>query len=291
MTHPPYQELSRSIKGKTALVTGASRGLGVHLARALAARGMKLAIAARSADALEHVKAELGSYGVAVQCIPIDISDRQALPALVDQVIDELGSIDVLVNNAGLDQCAVYSEFSPDDIAQVIDVNLTAPILLTRLVLPHMLARATGHVVNIASVAGLVGVAYNETYAATKHALVGFTRSLAATAEGEGWPIGFSCILPGFIADAGMYKAMQHHTGENAPILSGTSSPQKVAEEMVKAIEHDRLEVVVSTRPFRLLAVLLLWFPSATKWALRVTGSIGWFQAVARAKRQSPQDR
>jgi len=195
----------------------------------------------------------------------------------------------VLVNNAGLDQCAIYPECPVNNIEQIIDVNLTAPMLLTHKVLSHMLAQGSGHVVNIASVAGLMGVAYNEAYSATKHGLIGFTRSLAATAEGEGWPLGVSCILPGFITDAGMYEVMQRQTGGHAPILSGTSSPQEVAAQTVKAIECERLEVVVSKRPFRLLAVLLLWFPFATKWALRVTGSIGWFQVVARAKQSKQQ--
>jgi short-subunit dehydrogenase len=160
-------------------------------------------------------------------------------------------------------------------------------MLLTHMVLPHMLGRGEGHIVNIASVAGLVGVAYNEAYAATKHGIVGFTRSLAATAEGEGWPLGFSCILPGFIAEAGMYEDMKRQSGVRAPLLSGVSSPDKVVFETLRAIERERLEVVVNPTPFRPLVIFLLAFPRATKWLLRVSGSIGWFKAVASARRRA----
>ena len=280
----------RNLKGKTALVTGASRGIGAHLARALADRGMNLAIAARSAVDLQRVQGELELKGIQVLSVSIDVADPVALQAMVEQVLQAFGSIDLLVNNAGLDQCAIYPEFSRDKIQQIIDVNLTAPMLLTHMVLPHMLKQGEGHVVNIASVAGLVGVAYNEAYAATKHGIVGFTRSLAATAEGEAWPLGFSCILPGFIADAGMFVEMTSHTrGEGVP-LSGVSSLEKVCAETIKAIECDRLEVVVNPVPFRPLAIFLLLFPRATQWALRVTGAIGWFKAVAAGRREAPPD-
>jgi short-subunit dehydrogenase len=276
----------KKLKGKTALVTGASRGIGVYLARALADRGMNLAIAARSAGDLQKVKAELEQKGVKVLCVPVDMSDRAALPSLVDRVLGEFGSIELLINNAGMEKGAAYPDCPRDSVQQIIDVNLTAPMLLTHMVLPHMLAQREGHVVNIGSVAGLVGVAYNETYAATKHGIVGFTRSLAATAEGEGWPVGFSCILPGFIADTGIYKDMKRRSGTAAPRLSGTSSPHTVVAETLKAIERERLEVVVNPTPFfRALAVFLLLFPSVTRWALRLTGSIAWFKAAAGGRR------
>lgn len=277
----------KELKGKTALVTGASRGIGSALARALAARGMNVAVAARSADDLQRLKAELEPQGVKIQCTVIDLADRSGLQSLVERVVQEFGSIDLLINNAGLEQCAIYPEYPRESVQQIIDVNLTAPMLLTHLVLPQMLARGQGHVVNIASVAGLIGVAYNEAYAATKHGILGFTRSLAATAEGEGWPLAFSCILPSFVADTSMYDDMRRQSGVEAPLVSGVSTLDKVVDETLKAIEHERVEVVVSRSPFRLLAILLLLFPWAMRWALRMTGSIGWFKAVAAGKRKA----
>lgn len=279
----------RDLKGKTALLTGASRGIGVYLARALADRGMNLALVARSAEGLQKVKAELEPRGVKVLCVPTDVGDRAALEALVERVQVEFGTIDVLVNNAGLEQGEIYTEFSRDGIQQIIDVNLTAPMLLTHLVLPGMLKQGEGHVVNIASGAGLAGIAYNETYSATKHGLVGFTRSLVATAEGEGWPVGFSTILPGFVADAGMYEDMRAQTGMEAPALFGTSPPEKVATATLRAIEKDLLEVIVNPRPFRPIAIFLLLFPGRTKWFGRTSGAIAWFKAVVEQRhRQLP---
>ncbi|HEX4355773.1 MAG TPA: SDR family NAD(P)-dependent oxidoreductase [Polyangiales bacterium] len=279
----------RELKGKTALVTGASRGIGRHLAHALADRGMNLVLAARSAADLDEVKAALQSSGVRVLCVPTDVSDSAALEALVAAAIKEFDAIALLINNAGLEQGALYSDYPRESVQRIIDVNLSAPMLLTHMLLPQMIARREGHVVNIASVAGLVGVAYNEAYSATKHAMLGFTRSLAATAEGEGWPIGFSCILPGFVSSTGMYEDMKQQSGVAAPLLSGVSSPEQVVAATLRAVERDRLEVVVSPSPFRVLAIFLLLFPSATKWALRWTGSIAWFKAVANARRHRRQ--
>src|SRR5260221_1957908 len=155
----------KNLRGKTALITGASRGLGVHLARALADRGVHLALAARTASDLERIRAELAPKGVKVLCVPVDLTDRVALQSVVERVVAELGSIDLLINNAGLEQGALYTEYPRESLQRTIDVNLTAPMMLTSMVLPHMLARGEGHVVNIASVAGIVGVSYNEAYA------------------------------------------------------------------------------------------------------------------------------
>ncbi|HEY2735778.1 MAG TPA: SDR family NAD(P)-dependent oxidoreductase [Polyangiales bacterium] len=279
----------RALKGKTALITGASRGLGRELARALANRGMKLALAARSVDDLAALQLELEGEGAELLCVPTDVADRASLEALVEQVSKRFGPIALLINNAALEQGARYPEYPRDGLQQILDVNLRAPMLLTHMLLPQMIARGEGHVVNIGSVAGLVGVAYNEAYAATKHGLVGFTRSLAASAEGEGWPIGFSCILPGFVGSTGMYEDMKRQTGFAAPWFSGVSSPARVVAATLRAIERDRLEVVVSVAPFRLLAIFLLLCPSATKWALRLSGSIAWFKAVASARRSERQ--
>ena len=251
---------------------------------------MNLAVVARSAGELDKLKAELEPKGVKVLCRAVDVADRAALQTLVDDVVREFGSIELLINNAGLDQLALYPDFPREQIERIIAVNLAAPMLLTHMILPQMLSQGEGHVVNIASVAGLMGVAYNEAYAATKHALVGFTRSLAATAEGEGWPIGFSCILPSFIDGTGMYEDMKPQSGKSAPFISGISSPEKVVAETLRAIEQRRLEVVVSPAPFRLFAMLLLMFPAATQWALRVTGSIDWFKGAAKARRDALRD-
>ena len=110
--------------------------------------------------------------------------------------------------------------------------------------------------------------------------------SLASTAEGEGWPVGFSAILPGFVADAGMYEDMREQTGMEAPATFGTSPPEKVATATLRAIENDLLEVVVNPRPSRPIAIFLLLFPGLTGWFGRTSGGIAWFKTVVERRRQ-----
>lgn len=171
--------------GQVALVTGASRGLGVEIARHLAARGLDLILAARSEAALGAVADELAAAGAGkVEIVAVDVSHGASLAALAQAAMN----VDVLVNNAGVEGAAAYNERTSVEIADTIAVNLTGPMLLSRALLPGMLARGRGHIVNIASVAGLIAVPFNEPYSATKFAMVGFTRSLRLTAKASGWP-------------------------------------------------------------------------------------------------------
>ena len=233
------------VKGQTALITGASKGLGVYIARSLAAKGMQLVLAARSGEALEAVRKEIETMGVKAVAVPIDVGDRQALEQLVEKAVDEFGTIDVLVNNAGIEYTTPYDALSPDEIEQMIRVNLTAPMLLTRLVLPDMMARNAGHIVNMASAAGVMPTSFTEPYSATKYGLVGFTRSLRLTAQERGSAVSASAICPGFLDDAGMYENMKQQYGVKAPWFIGSQSAQKAADAVIRAIENDLPEVVV----------------------------------------------
>lgn len=274
----------KDLAGKTALLTGASRGIGVHIARALAGEGMNLALAARSADGLEAARADIERRGVRAIAVPTDVGRRAALEQLVATTERELGGVALLVNNAGLEQTFPYAEVSPDALEQIIAVNLTAPMLLTRLLLPGMIERGEGHVANIASVAGLIGTAYNEAYAASKHGLLGFSRSLRQTARGEGYPIEVSCVCPGFVGDAGMYEDFRQQGGSEAPALLGTTPARRVAAEVLRAIVENRAEVVVNPTPVRPLAMVASLAPRLGDWLAEATGVIGLFQETARAR-------
>jgi short-subunit dehydrogenase len=164
----------KDLSGRTAIVTGASRGIGVFVGRALSGAGMNLVLAARTLDALESVRTALGSRG-GVSVVPADLSRREDCAAVVDSALRELGAVDVLVNNAGLESIMLYHKLSLDEIDEVIDVNLRATMHLTRLVLPGMLERRAGHIVNMSSLAGKAGPAHAEAYAATKAGMIGFT--------------------------------------------------------------------------------------------------------------------
>jgi short-subunit dehydrogenase len=277
----------KKLRGKTALVTGASRGIGAHIARALASEGMRLVLAARSAEALEGIAAELRARGAEVVTIPADLARRDQIEALAERA----GGLDVLVNNAGLELAAAYHTVAPETIDELIAVNLTAPMILTRLLLPGMIARGGGHVVNVSSLAGLVGTPYGEVYCATKHGLVGFTRSLRATAEAEGYGVGASVICPGFISDEGMFADAAGGAGVEAPALLGTSPPEAVAKAVVRAIVRDEPEVIVNGRPVLPMLLTQLFSPRmAPKIASRV-GVVTLFRRLAehRAAESAPR--
>jgi len=241
----------RKLGNRVAIVTGASRGLGPYMARALAAENMRLVLSARSLPELEARAAEIreaGGQAIAVQGDVTSAADRQRL---VDAARAEFGRIDVLVNNAGIELTAHFEHQPEDEIARVIEVNLTSAMLLTRLVTPIMLERKAGHVVNVASLAGKVAVPYSIPYAASKAGMIGFTESFRAEFRKRG--LSASVVCPTFVDEAGMYQDMQDQAGVKANFLTGVVTPKKVASDVVKAIKRDRPEMLVYRGPGRLV--------------------------------------
>ena len=262
----------KQLRGKVALVTGASKGLGVHIALALAKQGVHLVLAARTANALLDTCRAAEAHGVRALAVPVDLSDRASLEALVTRAENTFGRVDILVNNAGVLFSEDYATIAPDAIDQTIRVNLRAPMLLTRRVLPGMIARGEGHIVNVSSVGGLGGAAYHESYSATKHALLGFTRSLRLTLRAERHPIGASAVCPGFVPDTGMFHQSMRETGAEMPALFGTASTDSVARAVIRAIQHNHAEVVVNSLPFRPIVILQTVFPSLAGPIAALTG-------------------
>jgi short-subunit dehydrogenase len=283
MSHATPVQLS----GAVALITGASRGIGPVLADALARRGVNLVLAARNPQELQAAAERLRSHGVQVIAVPTDLAVRPQLHALVARAHAELGRVDILVNNAGLEQVCRFDTLSEQDADQFVEVNLTAPIQLTRLLLPGMLARGSGHIVNIASVASFGGAAFGETYGATKAGLLGFTRSLRASLKTLDSPVSASAVCPGFISDSGMYADLQAAHAIQAPSLVGTCSPQEVAAAMLYAIERDAPEVIVGRRPLRLMFAVGTLLPRLMEWvALRAGVNKMFLEAVRSAEAQ-----
>jgi len=241
------------LRGRTALVTGASGGIGRQIARQLAAEGMSLVVSGRREDALAEVVAELRERGVRAESVPADLGDLGQVDPLIERSEAALGPIDLLVNNAGVETVGAFTEHSREQLTGMVDVNLTAPMLLTHRVVPGMLERGRGHVVFISSLAGKVGPAYNEPYAATKAGLIGLTQSLRA--EYAKAPVGFSVICPGFVGGDGMYQRMVDQ-GVKSNRLLGETTLEKVADGVVDAVRRDRPELIESGSPIRpLLAV------------------------------------
>ena len=232
------------LRGSVGILTGASRGIGTFLADALARKGVNLALAARSKDDLEAVAEKVRARGVKAIAVPTDVSNPAELEHLVARARAELGPIDLLVNNAGIEIPGYSEKLDLAAIDRGISVNLTALIQLTRLVLPEMVERRHGHVCNIASVAGKAARPYATVYAATKHGVIGFSWSLRAEMAEHGVEV--SVICPGYVSDVGMFADRVEHldVGKPPPALKAVT-PQKVAAETIKSIEKNRADVVI----------------------------------------------
>jgi short-subunit dehydrogenase len=215
---------------------------------------MNLVLAARSQEGLDAVADEVRkATGVTVSTLTVDLGDRAQAAALVGRAETAAGRVDVLVNNAGMESASRPEEVPLDELGALCDLNLLAPMVLTRTVLPGMIERGRGHVVNVASVAGLLASAYTEAYNATKFGLVGFTRALRLSAQDRGWGLSASAVCPGFMSGEGMFADMQNEFGVTAPKAAAAMPAESVGDAVVKAIEKDLPEVIVMRGPTRVL--------------------------------------
>ncbi|MBW8811821.1 MAG: SDR family NAD(P)-dependent oxidoreductase [Caulobacterales bacterium] len=272
--------------GQTALVTGASRGLGVEIARSLAARGLDLVLVARSADALQQVAAELRVSGRTVRTLTADLGSAASVQDLADRV-NGLCAVDVLVNNAGVESTLRFDEREPVEIADTVAVNLTGPMLLTRALLPGMLARGRGHIVNIASVAGVLAVPFNEPYSATKFGLVGLTRALRMTAQASGWTVSASVVCPGFIDGAGLFEELKRKYGVSPDGL-GACPVEAIGPAVIEAIEMNLPDVIVAEGDIRGMAAMAATNPAEFEAAALNAPATAMFRSVAAARAAWP---
>ena len=228
----------KDLTGKTALLTGASSGIGPYIARQLRGEGVELVLSARRRELLEELARELGG----AQVVPADLTRRRD----VDNLLERAGDIDILVANAGLPASGKLVKLDPDDIDRAIEVNLRVPITMVRRVLPGMIERGEGHIVLMSSMAGKFAAPNASVYNATKFGLRGFGLALRPELAKTG--VGVSTIFPTFVKDAGMWA----ETGLKAPALAGEVSPEQVARAVVKAIKEDKIEVDVAPWPAKI---------------------------------------
>lgn len=274
------------LRGRNAIVTGASRGIGVHIARALAAEGVNLALSARTLSAVEDLARELSESGVRCVAIRADVGSATERSVLLQRAAAELGEIDILVNNAGIEANQAFADFSPQDIEQMLQVDLVAPVLLTRELLPAMLQRKLGHIVNIASLAGKSATPFNVPYSTAKGGLILFTHSLRAELRGTG--VSCSVIVPGFISEVGIFAEKSRDHGVSVPAIVGTSRPEAVARAVLRVIKSDVLETIVAPGPMRLSQAFNQVFPEAFAWFVTRIGAMAPFKKVAQSKSSVP---
>jgi short-subunit dehydrogenase len=252
------QEIGRDV----ALLTGASRGIGPCIARALAARGMSLFLTGRSGGELEALRTELEGAGTPAVSVAADLTRPGGPSRVISAAIDAFGRVDVLVNNAGGDPIREFHRMSWDENRAILALNLLAPVELTRLALPGMLERGRGHVVNVSSLAGRLGFPFTESYAAAKDGLIGFTRVLRADYRDRG--VSASVLVLGVIRDAGQSQRMSDEVGLSVPRIA--VSAEVVARKVVLAIGRDAAEIVVMPGPGRLLKAVMDLFPGFGPW-------------------------
>lgn len=229
-----------TIAGKTVLLTGASGGLGLFIARALAREQATIIGVSRSQQGLDKVGAEVKASGGEWIALPFDISKVEELPVLVKQINQITGSVDILINNAGIEIYRAFQDYSTAEIQSVLITNLLAAMELSRLVLPTMLDRKSGHIVNIASLAAKKGHPYDSIYSASKAGLLMWSDAVRQELAGTG--VGISVICPGYVSQQGMLV----DTDVPAPSLSGTSTPARVAIAVSEAIKQNQAEVIVN---------------------------------------------
>ena len=255
-----------SIQGKVVIVTGASSGIGAATAREFARAGAKVVLAARRLDRLEALAAEIDAMGTGAQALAVaaDLSRLDDIQRLIEQTLARFGRIDVLFNNAGFGRLDWLEKLDPaKDIQAQVQVNVLGVLLTTRVVLPHMLAQQGGHILNMASVAGLVGTPTYTIYAASKFAVRGFSEALRR--EVAPWNIRVSVIYPGGVAtEFAEHAGIQRKTRVTTPKFMRLSAEQ-VAQAVVGLVRRPRRDLVI-TWPFRLSVWLNTWLPGLVDW-------------------------
>ena len=214
-----------------AFVTGGGRGIGRAIALQLAAADARVIVAARSREQIEAVASEIARAGSSAEAVVCDVTSRESVQHAIEVATQRVGSIDILVNNAGVAESAPLTRLEHDLWDRTLAVNLTGTYLCTRAVLPAMIERQRGRVINIASIAGRVGFAYTSAYCAAKHGVLGFTRAVALEVAGQG--ITVNAVCPGWVdtpmTDAAIARIVVKtgRTAEDARRSLEQMNPQK----------------------------------------------------------------
>ncbi len=220
--------MTEKLAGRGAVVTGGGRGIGAAVARALAVAGAKVVVAARTSREIDKVASELTERGATAWAVSCDVTDEASVLTLGSEARRLLGTVDILVNSAGDSASAPLRKITLADWERMLDVNATGTFLCTREFAPEMAGRGWGRIVNMASVAGLEGARYVAHYSAAKHAVLGFTRSVALELEGTGVTVNALC--PGYVD-----TPMTERTLANVETLARLSHEEALSQVLASA--------------------------------------------------------
>lgn len=270
------------IKGRTVAITGAARGIGYATAQALLARGARVVIGDRDIARLEFAVASLADAGL-VSGHPLDVTDPESFATFIDKArTDGSGHVDVLINNAGVMPIGGFLEQTDEAIRTSIEVNFCGVLTGCRLVLPEMVRRRAGHIINVASLAGVMAVPGQVVYAGTKFAVVGLSTALADEFAPHGVEV--SVVMPPFT---------------NTELISGTRTaaanrpvePEDIAAAIVRVLDKPKTHVSVPGAVRYPLAVIAVLGPRARRWVQRRTGADQVFLNFDSSVRQSYEER
>ncbi|NMD71563.1 3-ketoacyl-ACP reductase [Bacillus sp. DNRA2] len=241
--------MSRSLKGKVAFITGAGKGIGRAVAIALANEGVNIGLIARTQADLEEVEREVKSLGVKSAYVTVDISSQEEVDQSIIKLTDILGPTDILINNAGIGSFATLLDMDPEEWKRIIDVNLMGPYYVTRAVLPQLIEKNGGDIINISSTNGLNGAATSSAYSASKFGLMGLTESLAQEVRRNN--IRVTALTPSTVATELAIKTNLIAENNNEKYMQ----PEDIAEVIVNQLKlHPRIYVktasLLATNPF-----------------------------------------
>jgi len=254
------------LRDRTAIVTGASTGIGRETARLFARAGANVVLASRNAEALAQVAQELQPYRGRSLAVPTDVTDGQAVESMVSKAAEEFGSVDILVNNAGLGLYAGLAEGSMENVRYLFEVNVFGALNCIRAVAPYMKQQRRGQIINVSSVAGKIAAPYEGAYAATKFALTAISDAVRLELLEHG--IKVITVYPGPIDTSLRENAIKEIEPPSASRVLRRIPPVRVAEAIVRAVRDERPEVYVTW--FDRLAVTLKGVsPRFIDWGMR----------------------
>lgn len=232
-----------TVEQRVAIITGASSGIGAATAQRLAKEGFRVALAARRNEALALIAVGITAFGGEALAVPTDVRQREELGALVQHTLAAWGRVDVLVNNAGLGYAGPLVTLAADQLREQVATNLLAVIEASQAVLPTMIAQQRGHIINVASIAGLIGLPHSTVYSATKAGVIGFSEGLGREVRRYG--IHVTALCPGFVATDFSPRLREIRQGRTNRRLPGVMSADYVAGVIADIIRRPRRRVII----------------------------------------------